>query len=168
MKPGDHPEFFRFPAPPGRSRESTIILGKTGQFTHDGAPIQHRNMARAFSRWIGRHPDDGRYILQNGYDWTYFTVEETPYFVLGLRSQTNVNGVILRLSDGTEEVLDPTSFSLDEEGVAYCKVKEGDYEARFDRAAQLELSPYLVEGEDDVELEIHGRRYRPKSRPSVR
>ena len=37
MKPGDHPEFFRFPAPEGRSRESTIRLDAEGTFHHDEA-----------------------------------------------------------------------------------------------------------------------------------
>ena len=34
MKPGDHPEFFRFPAPPGRSRESTIRLDAGSSLHH--------------------------------------------------------------------------------------------------------------------------------------
>ena len=41
-------------------------------------------MAKAFAKWVRRHPDDGRWILSNGYDWCYFTVEDTGYFVLGL------------------------------------------------------------------------------------
>ena len=40
MKPGDHPEFFRFPAPEGRSRESTILLDREGRFWHDGELVE--------------------------------------------------------------------------------------------------------------------------------
>ena len=70
MKPGDHPEFFRFPAPEGRSRESTIRLDAEGRFHHEGNVVEHPKLAEAFHTWIARHPDDGRYILTNGYDWT--------------------------------------------------------------------------------------------------
>ena len=38
-------------------------------------------MATAFASWITTHPDDGRFILTNGYDWTYFTVKDAPFFV---------------------------------------------------------------------------------------
>ena len=80
VRPGDHPDFFRLPPPPGRSRESTIVLDAEGRFFHEGAPVTHRGMARAFASWVARHPDDGRYILSNGYDWSYFRVEDAPRF----------------------------------------------------------------------------------------
>ena len=86
VKPGDHPEFFRFPAPEGRSRESTIRLDAAGSLLARRAPGRARGAARpALHAWISRHPDDGRYILTNGYDWTYFTVDDAPYFVRSLR-----------------------------------------------------------------------------------
>ncbi len=70
MKPGDHPEFFRFPAPEGRSRESTIRLDAEGRFWHEGNPVEHPKLAQAMHGWVSRHPDDHRFILTNGYDWT--------------------------------------------------------------------------------------------------
>ena len=85
MKPGDHPEFFRFPPPEGRSRESTIVLTRDGRFLHDGTLVEHPGMQRAFASWLARHPDDGRFILSNGYDWTYLTVEGHACFVKGVR-----------------------------------------------------------------------------------
>jgi hypothetical protein len=85
VRPGDHPEFFRFPAPEGRSRESTIRLDAEGRFFHDGAVVEHPGLAAAMHTWIALHPDDGRFILTNGYDWTYFTVDDAPYFVRALR-----------------------------------------------------------------------------------
>ena len=63
MKPGDHPDFFRSAAPPGASRESTIVLTRDGIFLHDGAPVEHRALAKALASWIAKHPDDGRFIL---------------------------------------------------------------------------------------------------------
>lgn len=143
MRPSDHPDFFRLPAPEGRSRESTIRLDREGHFFHDGAPVTHRGMARAFAGWIARHPDDGRFILTNGYDWTYFTVDGVPFFVEGVRAGDD--GPVLALFDGTEEPLDPDPLHLEEDGVLATRVKGGAFEARFTRAAQLELSPWLEE-----------------------
>jgi len=142
MKPGDHPEFYRFPAPAGRSRESTIALDAEGNFFHDDAPVEHAGLHKALAKWVRRHPDDGRYILSNDYDWCYFAVAETPLFVRGL--QIGDDGVTLQLFDDTEERLDPTTLSVDDEGHLRCVVR-GDMPARFQRTAQLAIEPLLDE-----------------------
>ena len=151
MRPADHPDFFRFPAPEGRSRESTIRLDPEGRFFHDGEPVTHRPMARAFASWIARHPDDGRFILTNGYDWTYFTVEGAPYFVESVHD--GKDGPVLALFDGSEEPLDPGTLRLDGDGIFWTTVKSGAFDARFSRSAQLALSPWLEqEGDGGVSL----------------
>jgi hypothetical protein len=146
VRPADHPDFFRLPPPEGRSRESTIRLDAAGRFFHDGERVTHRGMARAFASWIARHPDDGRFILTNGYDWTYFTVEGTPFFVEGVRRDPS--GPVLALFDGSEEPLVPTALRLDDDGIFRTTVKGGAFEARFSRTAQLELSSWLEENDD--------------------
>jgi uncharacterized protein len=150
MKPGDHPDFFRLPPPPGRSRESTIRLDAEGRFHHDGAPVEHAAMAAAFAGWIARHPDDGRFILNNGYDWTYFHVEDTPYFVERVRATPD--GLVLGLFDGTEEPLDGATLRLDGQGRVRARVKSGAFEAKFTRDAQLSLAPFLEESQDGKSL----------------
>src|SRR5689334_6224664 len=102
MRPGDHPDFFRFPAPEGRSRESTIRLDAEGHFWHDGAQVEHPKLEAAMHTWIARHPDDGRWILTNGYDWTYFIVDDVPFYVRALKIKPGA-GIDLVLSDGSTE-----------------------------------------------------------------
>jgi hypothetical protein len=149
MKPGDHPEFFRFPAPEGRSRESTIRLDSEGRFWHENLLVEHRKLAAAMHTWIARHPDDGRYILTNGYDWTYFTVEDAPYTVRSLRVEHDE--VLLVLSDGAEEAWDPAASRIGVDGAIYTRVKAGvrggPFDAKFTRHAQTELAPLLIEVE---------------------
>ena len=145
MKPGEHPEFYRLPPPPGRSRESTIVLDEQGRFFHDSEPVEHDGMARAFARWIRRHPDNGRFILSNDYDWCYFAVSATPIFVTA--AQPCDDEVELTLFDQTRELLDVASLWVDASGRLRCKVKQGSYEALFGQRAQLQLEPLLVAGE---------------------
>src|SRR5690606_35850878 len=92
--------------------------------------------------WIGKHPDDGRFILSNGYDWTYLTVRDAPYWV---QTAAVLPGdrVELSLSDGTEELLDPRSLCVGQDDALYAKVKSGAFEARFSPAAQLALADLL-------------------------
>lgn len=144
MKPGDHPEFFRLPPPPGRSRESRIVLDRAGRFWNEGRLIEHEAMTAAFASWIRRHPDDGRYVLTNGYDWTYFTVEDAAYFVRHVEERDG--RAILSLFDGTEEALDPSGVSISADGVLYARVKGGGFEARLSPRAQAAMVPFI--GED--------------------
>jgi len=151
MRPGDHPDFFRLPPPAGRSRESTIRLDADGQFWHDGRPVEHPRLAAGLQAWIGRHPDDGRWILSNGYDWTYFTVDDAPFVVRSLRVEAE--RVLLLLSDGSEETWKPASSRVGVGDALYATVKSnapgGPYEARFSRHAQTSLAPLLVMGESE-------------------
>ena len=155
MKPGEHPEFFRFPAPEGRSRESTIRLDGEGHFFHDEALVEHPKLRDALHTWIARHPDDGRYILTNGYDWTYFIVEDVPYFVRSIRE--NDGDAMLVLSDATEEPLDPSTVHANARGELYLKVKKdakgGPFDAKMTRFAQGQLGPFLeAAGDEGVSL----------------
>ena len=145
MKPGEHPGFFRFPAPEGRSRESTIRLDASGTFFHDGQPVDHPGLAMAMHTWIRKHPDDGRFILSNGYDWTYVTVDDAPFFVRAVRPDGD--RVVLALSDGTEEAWDPATTRTGPDGALYAQVKRSagsSLEAKFTRHAQTALSPLLT------------------------
>lgn len=142
MLPSDHPDFFRRPPPDGRSRESSIVLDGAGQFWHEGERVVHRGMQRAFSSWIARHPDDGRYVLSNGYDWSYIRVEDVPFFVSGVRGK--LDGLVLLLSDGSEEELSPETLRIGAREALYCKVKGQRFDARFTPSAQASLVPYVA------------------------
>jgi uncharacterized protein len=142
MKPGDHPEFFRLPPPEGRSRESSIVLTREGRFFHAGAPVTHPGMHRAFASWLTRHPDDGRFILNNGYDWTYLTVEGPSRFVQGVKRTSD--HLTLELLDGSELVLGDQGLLVDEQGRLWARLPDGEV-ACFTASAQLAVAPWLVE-----------------------
>jgi hypothetical protein len=151
MKPSDHPEFFRLPPPEGRSRESSIVLGKDGRFFHEGEPVVHPGMHQAFASWLQRHPDDGRYILSNGYDWTYLTVEGASRFVRSVRSVEE--RPLLTLLDGLEARLDPQALRSDAEGQLSVALPGGE-SAVFTAAAQLQLAPWLAERDGTIGLQL--------------
>jgi hypothetical protein len=164
MRPGDHPEFFRFPAPEGRSRESTLRLDREGRFWHDGELVEHPRLADALHSWISRHPDDHRYILTNGYDWTYFTVDDAPFQVRSVLHDQG--GLRLRLSGGHE--VEPLDLSVAEDGSLYARVElDGQpYEARFSRHAQAQLDPALEERDGVIGVRAGARFLVPVPRAS--
>lgn len=100
-------------------------------------------MQQAFCRWLRRHPDDGRYVLCNGYDWTYLTVEDAPFQVR--RVWPGHGGLHAELSDGSEELLDLRGLRSGHREALYVPVKAGLFEARFTQHAQTALLPLVVE-----------------------
>jgi uncharacterized protein len=135
-------EFFRAPPPEGRSRESQIALDRHGRFWDHGERFTHKGLEAAMHTWIRRHPDDGRLILCNGFDWSYFTVEDTPFFVVSLSAEGKQ--LWATLSDQSREPIDLRTLqeSADERDQApriTVKVKHGREEARLLRHAQLQL-----------------------------
>jgi uncharacterized protein len=149
MRPSDHPEFFRRPAPDGLSRESSLRLDGEGRFWHEGAVVDHPRLRAALHQWITRHPTDGRFILSNGYDWTYFSVEDVPYFVRGLQLGDEPR---LVLSDDTSEPFPHDGYRIGRGGALYCPVKSGTFEARFTPSAQNALGPLLSFDESGLHL----------------
>lgn len=152
-KPGDHPDFFRFPAPAGRSRESQIRLDANCRFWLGDEPIAHPKMQQAFARWIQRHPDNGRIVLSNGYDWTYIQVDDVPFAVTEVRERDG--RLLLTLSDGEQEALtEQHRLRLGKAGALYCSVKQGTFDARLTPQAQSSLGPWLHQGELGYELRV--------------
>jgi hypothetical protein len=124
--------------------------------------VEHARLAAGLHAWIGRHPDDGRYVLNNGYDWSYFTVDDAPFQVRAVRAEPE--RVVLLLSDGSEEAWAPEGTRVGEDGALYAavkaQVKGGPFEARFSRHAQTSLAAMLVEDASSpsgVAVPIHGR-----------
>lgn len=110
---------------------------------HDEGLVDRPALARALLSWVRRHPDDGRFILSNGYDWTYVGVDDTAYFVVDVRDEGGEPTLVL--SNGTEQPLRETIVTVDEEGVCFARVRGTDDDARFLRHAQSALGPWIDE-----------------------
>ena len=144
------------------TRESTIRLDAEGRFFHDGEIVEHPGLAHAMHGWISRHPNDGRYVLENGWDWCYLTVDDTPFVVRSARLDDAGEGALeVTLSDGTTEKVAPTALRVADDGSLRCQVKAGakggPYPARFDRHALVALGEKLSEKDGRYLLAIAGR-----------
>src|SRR5262245_1832529 len=138
------------------TRESSIRLDAEGRFFHEGNRVEHPGLARAMASWISRHPDNGRWVLENGYDWCYVTIEEVPFWVKSAR--VDGDAIVGTLSDGSEERIEPRSLSVDEHGTIRCEVKanarKGPYPAKLARHAQLALAERLHEENGEFVLSL--------------
>ena len=102
-----------------RVRQSGIRVDREGRFVHEGSEVTHEGLRRALFRWLDRlPPPDGRYVLRlDAERFAYLDVDDTPLVARAARIDPD-GRVLLALSDGTEEPLDPETLTVDDEGTA--------------------------------------------------
>jgi hypothetical protein len=145
----------------GRSRETTIVRDAQGRWFHDGQPLEHEGLTRAFDRWLQR-AEDGRYCLKNDINWAYVTLHGPAHFVRSVRLDSAGRPWLL-LSNDREEPLRAESLRVGPEGALYCDVGDGSDCARFDRHAAAGLEALLREDGQGVYLALGELRVRPPS-----
>ncbi|MGH7822170.1 MAG: DUF1285 domain-containing protein, partial [Candidatus Binatia bacterium] len=111
-----------------------IRFGRDGEWYSDGERIANPKIARLFSRSLRKDPAGAGYLLQMGDERAPIEVEDTPFVVLQLDGDPR-SGFVLLLNDDTRERLDPETLRVGGDNAFYCRVKDGEYEARLLRPA---------------------------------
>jgi hypothetical protein len=135
-------------------RESGLSIDDEGRFRHRGEPITHARTLEVLWRSLER-TGDGRYRVRVGRESAYVDVPGAPYGVRGATPLLGAGaggdgatgeprGLLLHLTDGSVEPLDPGTVRLGPDGVLQCTVK-GGHRARFQRSAQAGLGDLLLE-----------------------
>lgn len=141
----------------GFSRESKLRIDGDGRLLHEGERVEHAAMARAMMGWLTRHPDDGRWVLENGWDWCYLAVDDVPWVARNARVEGEA--LLVSLDDGTEEPL--ADLHVDRDGGVRGTVKTsargGAHPAKLSRTTQLSLVDRLVEHGGGIALALDGR-----------
>jgi hypothetical protein len=133
------------PPPFPFTRETTIRIDAQGTFHHDGQPVTHPGLARAFASWVDVDPDSGRYILRNSINWAFITVDDAPLVARAARVEGDE--LVLELSDGSSERLDPSTLRVEPGDVPYCDVRDGKLPARLLPGAAFALFEWLGDRE---------------------
>lgn len=140
-----------------------IRLSREGEWFQGENPITHERTLELFSRSIVRQ-DDG-YFLSGDKQPVAIDVEDTAYFVRALdRSDL---GYRIRLSDDSDEELDPKTLSFGSENELYCQIKGGSEKAKFLRPPFYEIMKDLVEEGGYFGLRVSGMFYPLKRVPVI-
>jgi hypothetical protein len=132
-----------------------LRLDERGKWTHEGLDFENQRIVDLFSRSVDR-TEGGTWVLEVG-RFTYpITVEDTGFFVD--RIDLDADPPELSLSDQTTEPLDVETLEYEPGGRLYCRIKDGEFRARFQRPAYFDLAEYIVEENGDLVVELDGRR----------
>jgi len=143
--------------PPGFDPSALdLSIDLDGNWRHQGVVVTHpRILAMLFT---ALKKQDGKYLVCVENLRVPVKVADCPYVVLGVRHQDE--GVLLLLTDGTHELLDVASLTVDADNVPRCAVKSGGAEARFSRTAWVQLAEAVREdGQGGYLLEAAGEQH---------
>lgn len=129
-------------APPGFDPSALdLSIDVDGNWRHQGEEVTHpRILAFLFSNMKKMGP--GYFFCAENL-CIPIKVADCPYAVLSVRHTDE--GITLLLTDGTHELLDPATLTVDENNVPRAAVKSGEHRARFSRPAWLQLAEAVEE-----------------------
>src|SRR5215472_15739766 len=105
-----------------------ISFRRDGNWYSDEERIDNPRISLLFSRSIRRNPD-GSYYLQVAEERASISVEDTPYVVRSV--ENDESGFVAITNDGERERLDMETLEVGGDNVLYCRVKKGEFRARF-------------------------------------
>lgn len=115
-----------------------LKLDKEGEWYHEGIQITHERTKKLFTESITKDKD-GRYLVRIGKEEALVEVEDAPFIVTSAEKSTD--GIVkITLNDETNEGLDSKGLWVGEGNVLYCKVKDGQFHARFRRSAYYQIA----------------------------
>ena len=117
---------------------SEIRFARDGRWYADGQLVVNPRIAALFSRHVCRRPDGG-YMLRIADEQAPIVVEDTPYVVTSVAFDAD-EMPWLEINDGSRERLDPTTLTVGDDDVLYCRVKHRAEPARFLRPAYYALA----------------------------
>lgn len=90
----------------------------------------------------------GNYHIELNQERCSIRVEDVPYVIRSVSmevagSDVSPQSMIISLSDGCREELNPETVRIGEMNVLYCRVKKNEHEARFSRQAYYQLAEYI-------------------------
>lgn len=141
-------------------REYRYHVDRDGRIFHDGSEIVDPFVLRFFLRAMTRTPD-GRYLVlcQDEHNW--FEADGTPFVVQRLRATVRDGRLLaaeLCFAGDYREPLDPGSLEA-EGGYLSCRVRRGEFRARFGRVAMQQLAPFLTDEGGGPALLLGGVRH---------
>jgi hypothetical protein len=154
-----------------RLRRSGFRIDREGRFIHEGAEVRHEGLRRALYRWLDTEPD-GRVVLRlDARRFANLDVDDTPLVARAARLEPapprEAARVLLALSDGAEEPLDPATLTIDGAGVLRARVRGGRLEARLATAAAAVLADVVSEEAGRPVLTLARQRFPIASRTAV-
>ena len=118
-----------------------LRIDRDGLWYHEDQEVTHEGILATLREGL-LHDAEGHY-LQIGPVRVPVAVDDAPLVVI--RAEDDGDGLAVILNDGSREPLRPETVRLGPGEVPYATVKDGRFQARFNRAAAYQLMQRLVD-----------------------
>jgi uncharacterized protein len=138
-----------------------IYIDKDGKWFHKGAEMINRGIVLDFYRYLTTD-NSGMYIIKRGNETCYIEVEDTPFIVTRAEFESGdgtAEKIVISLIDDTQEILAPETITVGKDNCLYCRIKQGLFMARFNRAAYYQLASHIKEEGDKYYLPLNNKKY---------
>lgn len=122
--------------------KSDIRIDAEGTWFYRGAEMTRRDIVQLFYQNLVTD-GAGRYFIRLGNQAYPVEVEDTPFVVQDIVASQEEKAFLLKISDGSEEQLEPETFRIGENNVPYCTIRNGLSRARLSKAAYYRLADRL-------------------------
>ena len=131
-----------------QNNQTEICIDKDGSWYFRGVEMKRQDIVQYFYRYL-RRDSDGNYLIEIENDRCYVGVEDAPYVIKSVSVIFSKDAgwpyIELSLSDGNRERLNLSApLRTGKDNVLYCRVRNGEFEARFSRPAYYQFCEYIV------------------------
>jgi uncharacterized protein len=121
-----------------------LRIDRDGAWFHEDEEVTHEGMLDSLRSNLSRDAE-GHY-LQIGSVRVPVEVEDAPFVIL--RVERDGDRLTLTLNDLTREALAPDTLRFGADGAPYSRIKDGRFEARWNRAATYQLLQHVEYDEE--------------------
>ena len=145
------------PSDPSTWKLPRLRIDRDGAWFHDDAEVTHEGILANLRENLDI--DEQGHHLRIGPVRVPVEVEDTPFLIV--RVEREGDALVVTRNDLGREPLAIETLTLDARGVPRCRVKEGRFTARLDRAATYQLLQHVEPGEGTrpAALVLGGRRH---------
>jgi len=131
---------------PSQHELPPIRIDRNGIWYYRDMEMTRFDIVQYFYRHLQRD-SNGQYRITVADEQCPIQVDDVPYVVRSVsRHFSEGSGrqcMVVSLSDGSFEELNPETIRIGKDNVMYCRVKQGNHYARFSRKAYYQLSEYI-------------------------
>lgn len=143
---------------------SDIKIDKDGIWYYCGAHMFRKDILCVFFENL-KIDDCGKYFIELNEEIYYLDVEDTAFVVTAVfKTKAQGNGqdqIEILLSDESLEILDLRSLVVGEDNVMYCRIKKGEFAARFTRKSYYQLAEFIEmdDAGDQFYITLNNQKY---------
>ena len=130
-----------------------IRIDRDGKWYYRNMEMTRTDIIHYFYKHLQRD-QHGDYHIKTETEQYPIRVEDVPFIIEGLDALTTgdeggTSSMMIRLSDGSCEELQPDTLWIGNNHIVYCRIKGNEHAARFSRKAYYQLAKH-IEGDENL------------------